>query len=242
MCSLLLSVVVSALVIANSPPIGITATLLLHHHQCLDSMGGFCLRRYQHLYPWFILLQVGVQSPKRLCTVPICYCNKWLLNSKYPSLVIEIASLISKYFSFFFFHRREHSWNLSLSKELHGHECFLKSVAFIHLFNENFIHARGTSFCHTHTHTNITTKSIFVIALYLERAKDKQAFFRGRWKRAGVIVREEEKLGREVMIRSDPNYVGEREPHIWRGRRREGPYPTDTNVLLSFLNIFFYSF
>ncbi|TNN48333.1 hypothetical protein EYF80_041451 [Liparis tanakae] len=36
----------------QAPPIGITATLLLHHHQCLDSMGGFCLRRYQHLYPW----------------------------------------------------------------------------------------------------------------------------------------------------------------------------------------------
>jgi len=71
-------------------PIGITATLLLHHHQCLDSMGGFCLGRYQHLYPWVILLQDGVQSPKRLCTIAICSCNKLLLNSKYPSLMIEI--------------------------------------------------------------------------------------------------------------------------------------------------------
>ncbi|TNN78625.1 hypothetical protein EYF80_011220 [Liparis tanakae] len=36
----------------KAPPIGSTATLLRNHHQCLDSMGGFCLRRYQHLYPW----------------------------------------------------------------------------------------------------------------------------------------------------------------------------------------------
>ncbi|TNN75606.1 hypothetical protein EYF80_014156 [Liparis tanakae] len=28
-------------------------TILRHHHQCLDSMGGFCMRRYQHLYPWY---------------------------------------------------------------------------------------------------------------------------------------------------------------------------------------------
>lgn len=43
-------------------------------------------------------------------------------------------------------------------------------------------------------------------------------------------MREEEKLGREVMIRSDPNYVGEIERHIGRGRARASP--TDTNVLL----------
>ncbi|TNN58574.1 hypothetical protein EYF80_031194 [Liparis tanakae] len=35
----------------DAPPIGVAATLLQHHHQCLDSMGGFGLRRYQHLYP-----------------------------------------------------------------------------------------------------------------------------------------------------------------------------------------------
>ncbi|TNN49699.1 hypothetical protein EYF80_040104 [Liparis tanakae] len=35
----------------QAPPIGVAATLLRHHHQCLDSMGGFCMRRYQHLYP-----------------------------------------------------------------------------------------------------------------------------------------------------------------------------------------------
>ncbi|TNN89410.1 hypothetical protein EYF80_000013 [Liparis tanakae] len=56
----------------QAPPIGVTATLLLHHHQCLDSIGGFCLRRYQHLYPWLILIQDGVQSAKRLCTISIC--------------------------------------------------------------------------------------------------------------------------------------------------------------------------
>ncbi|TNN84302.1 hypothetical protein EYF80_005629 [Liparis tanakae] len=41
----------------QAPPIGVAATLLQHHHQCLDSMGGFCMRRYQHRYPWFTLLQ-----------------------------------------------------------------------------------------------------------------------------------------------------------------------------------------
>ncbi|TNN86262.1 hypothetical protein EYF80_003679 [Liparis tanakae] len=44
----------------QAPPIGVAATILQHHHQCLDSMGGFCMRRYQHLYPWFILLQDGL--------------------------------------------------------------------------------------------------------------------------------------------------------------------------------------
>ncbi|XP_056266992.1 interleukin-1 receptor type 2-like isoform X2 [Pseudoliparis swirei] len=55
----------------QAPPIGVAAMRLRHHHQCLDSMGGFCLRRYQHLYPWFILLQDGVQSQK----MTLHYCN-----------------------------------------------------------------------------------------------------------------------------------------------------------------------
>jgi len=74
-----------------APPIGSMAMpLLLHHRQCLDSMGGFCLR----LYPEFIRLQDGVQKSKRLCTIAIYYCNKWLLNSKYPSLLIELHMVV----------------------------------------------------------------------------------------------------------------------------------------------------
>jgi len=46
--------------------------------QSLDSMGGIYLRRYQHIYPWLILIQGGVQSAKILCTISICYC-KWII-------------------------------------------------------------------------------------------------------------------------------------------------------------------
>ena len=38
-----------------------------------------------------------------------------------------------------------------------------------------------------------------------------------------MIVREEEKVGREVMIRSDPNYVGEIEPRYSRGKAQASP-------------------
>jgi len=96
MCSpLLLSLVVSDLVIATLlHPRLLQSALRQRFFYTTTSVwtpwGGFCLRRYQHLYPWFVLLQDGVQTPKRRCTIAICYCNKWLLNSKYPSLLIEI--------------------------------------------------------------------------------------------------------------------------------------------------------
>lgn len=43
--------------------------------------------------------------------------------------------------------------------------------------------------------------------------------------------KEEEKVGGKVMIRSDPNYAGEIEPHIGRGRVQAPP--ADTRELLS---------
>lgn len=39
-------------------------------------------------------------------------------------------------------------------------------------------------------------------------------------------MREEEKVGREVMIRSDPNYVGEIEPRYGGGRGEASPRDT----------------
>ncbi|TNN58527.1 hypothetical protein EYF80_031249 [Liparis tanakae] len=72
----------------QAPPVGIATTILRHHHQCLDSMGGFCMRRYQHLYPCKLAYEVlekterkkslsspdsaGIKKVRQVVTVTIC--------------------------------------------------------------------------------------------------------------------------------------------------------------------------
>jgi len=65
----------------------LTATLLLHHHQCLDSMRGI-------LPP-----QISASLPRAcpnsgwspIAKKTLHYCNKLLLNCKYTSLLIEMV-------------------------------------------------------------------------------------------------------------------------------------------------------
>jgi len=94
MCSpLLLSVVVSALVIATLLPPRLLQSALWQHFFYTATSGwtlwGILPAQISASLP-LIYPTSGVQSPKKLCTIAICYCNKWLLNSKYPSLLIEM--------------------------------------------------------------------------------------------------------------------------------------------------------
>lgn len=133
-----------------------------------------------------------------------------------------IESLYIKMFSLFFFSWRRwwnDSWNSSLSKYVYENtSTHFHSKQMSHTFCLSgsifWLHSRVCAHSLPHAHKHKHRKHLCSRPICTGWKINKHSFG-GRWKAAGVIVGEG---GGEVLIRSDPNYVGEIEPRIGRGR------------------------